>query len=141
MNTLRLLRPTERIKENSVIIDDKVKTSYVTQQVKDRDGAIIVFLNHSDDIVGIVLSSIDSADSGYVFFKSELLLDPVNNKMVPHHRLATEQEVQELQSRHVSMHRLPILRMTDPIRRWHNFERGTIVAIDRPSSTYFRQVT
>lgn len=141
MDTLRHLRSTERIEFQDAIIDNKDKTSYVTQKINDRNGAIIIFPNHSDDVVGIVLSSIDPADSGYVFFNSELMLDPVNNKMVPSHRLAIEQEIQDLQSKHVSMHTLPILEMTDPIRRWHNFERGTIVAIDRPSSTYFRRVT
>lgn len=140
MDTLRLLRPDEHIEEKHAVIDDKAKTSYVTQQIKDRGNAIIVFLNHSDDVVNIVLSSIDPADSGYVFFQSELLLDPVNNKMVPVHRLITDQEMQHLQSMHISMSRLPVLKMTDPIRRWHNFERGAIIAIERPSSTYFRRV-
>jgi hypothetical protein len=30
--------------------------------------------------------------------------------------------------------------MLDPIRRWHNFPKGSIVAIERPTGTYFRRV-
>ncbi len=140
METLVNLRNSESIAELDVLIDDKSKTTYVIENVLDRDNKILVFNNHSEDVVSIVLSEIDPRDSGYVFFASELNLDPLNNCMVPTHRLATPQEMSDLQNKHIPKNKLPILRMLDPIRRWHNFPADSVIAIDRPDGTYFRLV-
>jgi DNA-directed RNA polymerase subunit H (RpoH/RPB5) len=106
-----------------------------------RDGAVLVFVNHSDDVVDTVLSEVDPRDSGYLFFASELRLNPVDNRMVPPHRVATPEEIQTLNDRRIPLGKLPVLRMLDPIRRWHNFPLGSVVAIERPDSkTYFRRV-
>ena len=141
METLINLRSHERVRELHGFVDDKSKTAYVTEQVLNREGRILVFVNHSDEIVNIVFNEIDPMDSGYVFFASELQLDPINNCMVPKHRLATNDEIQDLVNRHIPLRKLPLIRMLDPIRRWHNFPLGSIVAIERPSKIYFRRVT
>ncbi len=141
METLRNLRSHERIKVIEGFVDDKSKTAYVTVELQKRDGAILVFMNHSDDIVELVLSEVDPSDSGYMFFASELLVDPINSNMVPKHRLATAEEITDLANRHIPFNKLPILRMLDTVRRWHNFKQGSIVAIDRESGTYFRRVS
>lgn len=140
METLVNLRNLESIAELDVLIDDKSKTTYVIENVLNRNNKILVFNNHSEDVVSIVLSEIDSRDSGYVFFASELNLDPLNNCMVPTHRLATPHEMSDLQKKRISKNKLPILRMLDPIRRWHNFPAESVIAIDRPDGTYFRLV-
>jgi DNA-directed RNA polymerase subunit H (RpoH/RPB5) len=140
MDTLKSVRSSEPIKVLSGLVDDKSKIAYVSVELQNRNGAIIVIEKHSDDIVKQVLNSIDPRDSGYVFFASELRLDPLNNISVPAHRLATRDEVRELIEKHVPVHKLPILRMLDPVRRWHNFSEGSVVAIERPSGTYFRRV-
>lgn len=140
METLVNLRSGERIVELEGMVDDKSKTAYVTVELQKREGAILVFLNHSDDVVRVVLDEIDPQESGYVFFASELLIDPINNRMVPKHRLATAQEIGDLKSRHIPLQKLPVLCMLDSVRRWHNFARGSIVAVERPESTYYRLV-
>lgn len=140
MDTLVNLRAQERVAVIEGAVDDKSKTAYVTVELQKRDGAILVFINHSDEIVELVLSEIDPSDSGYIFFASELLVDPINNNMVPEHRLATADEIKNLASRHMPFNKLPILRMLDPVRRWHNFKQGSIVAVDRKGGTYFRRV-
>lgn len=140
METLVNLRSKERVLQLEGLVDDKSKTAYVTERVMSRDGAILVFLNHSDDVVDIVLNEIDPHDSGYIFFASELQLDPINNRMVPTHRPATPDEIKQLKDRRIPWKKLPVLRMLDPVRRWHNFPARSVVAIDRPDGTYFRRV-
>lgn len=140
MDTLTKFRKHERIVNLYGPVDDKSKTAYVTVELQKRDGAILIFMNHSDDIVKIVLNEIDPIDSGYIFFASELQLDPLNNKMVPKHRLATHEEKEELIKKYIPKHKLPILCLLDPIRRWHNFPKGSIVTVERPAGNYFRRV-
>jgi DNA-directed RNA polymerase subunit H (RpoH/RPB5) len=140
MDTLKKIRSNERIVELHGNVNDKSRAAYVTVELQRRDGAILIFTNHTDEIVKIVLNEIDPRDSGYIFFASELQVDPLNNKIVPVHRLATLEEKKELIEKHIPKHKLPILWMLDPIRRWHNFPKGSIVAIERPTGTYFRRV-
>lgn len=140
MDTLVNLRCNERIVLVKGMVDDKSKIAYVTVELQNRNGAVLVFANHSDDMVDAVLSEIDPSDSGYVFFASELEVDPVNNAMVPPHRYPTQDEVEELARRRIQANKMPVLRMLDPVRRWHNFQLGSVVAIDRPDGTYFRVV-
>ena len=135
------LRNKERVELLHGLVDDKSKTGYVTEQLLNRrDGAVLVFVNHSEDVVDAVMSEIDPRDSGYLFFASELRLNPVDNCMVPPHRVATLEEINTLNDRRIPHGKLPVLRMLDPIRRWHGFPEGSIVAIDRPDGTYFRMV-
>ena len=61
-------------------------------------------------------------------------------RVVPPHRVATPEEIKTLNDRRIPPGKLPVLRMLDPIRRWHGFQEGSIVAIDRPDGTYFRMV-
>ena len=138
METLINLRSSERVVILEGSVDDKSKIAYITVELQNREGAILVFANHSDDVVELVLKEIDPRDSGYIFFASELQVDPVNNHMVPTHRHATKDELRCLQDKRVPISKLPVLRMLDPIRRWHNFQQGTIVAIERSNGVYFR---
>ena len=143
MQTLQNIRPGEGIKklEGEVLVGSDMV--YVTVELQRREGSILVFMNHSDDIVSTVLGGIDPEDSGYIFFSSELGIDPINNCMVPKHREATEDEIEGLRNRRIPLNKLPIIRMLDPVRRWYNFRKGTIVAIERNGSTgntYFRRV-
>ena len=98
-----------------------------------------------DDIIDELLHNIEPTDSGYVFFEYELDVDPINSPMVPRHRLATDKELAYLEDICVPRSKLPVIRMKDPIRRWHNFEPRSIIAIDRPAGestkTYFRIVS
>ena len=140
ISSLTKIRKHERIVKLYGPVDDKSKTAYVTVELQKRDDAILLFMNHSDDIVKIVLNEIDPQERGYVFFASELRLNPINNNMVPTHRLATEKEKKELIENSIPIHKLPILRMLDPIRRWHNFPKGSVITIERPTEKYFRRV-
>lgn len=140
IETLVNLRCRERVVILEGLVDDKSKIAYVTVALQNRDGAILVFANHSDDVVELALKEIDPCDSGYIFFASELKVDPVRNHMVPKHRLVTGDELQYLKDKRVPISKLPVLRMLDPIRRWHNFEQGAIVAIERGNGVYFRIV-
>ena len=141
METLRNIRPREPVRELTGKVIRRADTDYlVSYLAEDRKGHILVVINHSDAIVQDFLESMNPEDSGYLFFASELEVDPINSCMVPRHRIATDGEIDGLKDSRVPESKLPVLRMLDPIRRWHNFPRGSIVAIDRPDGTYFRIV-
>lgn len=141
MDTLRRIRRGERITELTEDVSSRQDLAYITVELQKRDKHILIVKSHSRDIVRPVLKQIDPDDSGYIFFASELMLDPLNNCMVPEHRIATKCEIDGLLSRKIPLDRLPVLRMVDPIRRWHNFPRGSIIAIERADdSLFFRRV-
>ena len=140
MDTLKSIRPDERIVILEGSVDEKSKITYVSVELQNREGAILIFMNHSDDIVEMILNEVDPQESGYMFFASELRLDPLNNTAVPKHRLATPDEVEKLKFRRMDINKLPVLRMSDPVRRWHNFPKGYVVAVERRDGTYFRRV-
>jgi hypothetical protein len=51
------LRNRERVELMHGLVDDRSKTGYVTEQLLNkRDGAVLVFVNHSDDVVDAVMS-------------------------------------------------------------------------------------
>ena len=146
METLTEVRKGERITELIREIVSSPDIAYLTVELKERKGNILVVTNHSDEIVKTVLNEINPEDSGYIFFASEILLDPLNNCMVPKHRIATSEEIDKLLCNKIPLDKLPIIRMRDPIRRWHNFPRGSVIAIERThesrtdTNLYFRRV-
>jgi DNA-directed RNA polymerase subunit H (RpoH/RPB5) len=133
MDTLRAIRNNEYVKEATGDVMSPSDMAYVKVELQQRGDDILVFMKHSDNMVNVVLREMDREDSGYVFFASELDIDPLNNNMVPKHRIATNSEIDELIGRRVPLDKLPILRMLDPVRRWHNFPRGSVVVIERPT--------
>ena len=131
MDTLINIRRGERITELTKEVATIADTAYLTVELLRREENILVVMNHSDDIVKTVLNGIDPKDSGYIFFASELLLDPLNNRMVPKHRMSTDEEIDKLLYNKIPLDKLPILPMVDVVRRWHNFPQGSIITIER----------
>lgn len=136
---METLRPDEQI----VVIDDEnVDPTFVSLKIKERKkDTILVFVSVSDDVAEQVLLYINPEDSGYAFFPLDIDVDPLNNNMVPRHRLATDEEMQKhIFDKYIPLRKLPILSMLDPIRRWLNFPKGSVIAIERPGGLYFRRV-
>ena len=142
METLRKLRPDENIYEYCEKVEDKKRDIANMIQAKLKNKVdIMIIKNHSKEIVDIILDSISTEESGYIFMQSEIDIDPINNPMVPLHRLAEREELMWLEEKQIPYKCLPVLRMKDPIRRWHNFSLNEIVAIERPGNRpYFRKV-
>ena len=143
MNTLRSLRSQERIVELDYPLYQKPDDafSYVRSALtRCEQDCILVFTQHSEDMKDVILNEIDPEKSGRIFFASELIIDPINNKMVPKHRLATQEELDNLAKRKIPLNKLPILRMLDPIRRWYNFPKNSVVAIERSQSDGFQSI-
>ena len=141
MDTLKKLRPRETIEMYDEPVNDKTEIPYLIIALKEKQTrSIIVVTNHSDEMIDVVLDEIDPVESGHLFFESELEADPVNNCMVPNHRLATAEELDNLKFRGIRKASLPVIKMTDPIRRWHNFPAGSIVAVEREEGPYYRRV-
>lgn len=142
METLKRIRPNEDVVEYEKIVNDKNSVAYLLDEVKDISNFILIVKHHSDEVVDVALDQIDPEKSGNIFFYSEVELDPVNNCMVPKHRLATKSEIDFMQSRNIDIKTIPVISMMDPIRRWYNFRKRSIVAIERGTdNVYFRRVT
>ena len=144
METLRRLRPAERIEDYTNHVCDKQSVASLLDALIPvrRDGAIMVVKHHSDALIDTVLREILPEDSAFVFLQSELDVDPINSPMVPPHRLATDDELKYLEDIGIPVKMLPVIRMKDPVRRWHNLPVDSVVAIDRPATnTYFRRVS
>lgn len=121
---------------DTLVKDGTVKIYHKPVQIQDN---IIIVKKHSDDIINTVLNEIDETLSSHLFFSSELDIDPTNNCMVPKHRLATQEEISNLKQKKIKISTLPVIKIKDPIRRWHNFPFGSIIAIER-EGLYFRKV-
>lgn len=138
METLRLLR-NEKIIIFSEEISNKKHIAYIHATLIENNNSIIVVDNCTDEMMEKALEEIDPDKSGYIFFQSEINIDPINNNMTPLHRYATNSEKQMLIDKRIVSTSLPVLKMKDPIRRWYNFKIGSIVAIERhDKSLYFR---
>eukprot|EP00850_Spirogloea_muscicola_P015068 SM000112S24010 [mRNA] locus=s112:451574:454129:- [translate_table: standard] len=105
------------------------RSGYQGTILQETSGNIIIIRSHSDDIIGKIIDEIEPEDSANVFLQSELDVDPVNNSMIGW-----------LIGKEIPWHKLPVIKMKDPIRRWHNFPHNSVVAIERDDGTYFRRV-
>lgn len=61
--------------------------------------------------------------------------------MIPKHIALTSEETVAWETQHkLSRFKLPVLRMTDPVRVWFGWPKGTLVRIERPSGMSWRVV-
>jgi len=115
---------------------------FLTEISQIAPNKILIILDYTDEIIQKILDD-NAEDCACFFFRHELRISPITSCMVPRHRIATNTEIHMLQNKYGISKRymLPILKFTDPVRRWHNFERGKIIAIERTEKeTYFRVV-
>lgn len=139
MNTLIKIRPNETIVTYEDPVTNKNCFPTLFYFMKNNKGSIVIIKNHND-IAKMLLTEIDKHDSAFVFFQSELDIDPISNNMVPLHRLASEDEKSWLVENNIPFDMLPILLMKDPIRRWYNFPYKSVIYIERKNKPYFRIV-
>lgn len=123
METLRLLR-NEKIIIFSEEISNKKHIAYIHATLIENNNSIIVVDNCTDEMMEKALEEIDPDKSGYIFFQSEINIDPINNNMTPLHRYATNSEKQMLIDKRIVSTFLPVLKMKDPI------DDGTILKSD-----------
>ena len=144
METLKQLRPYEYeniYKYTDRVEDKKRDITKIIQNKIQNEANIMIVTNHTIEMVDVILESFSTEEIAYIFMQSEIDTDPIKNPMVPLHRLARPEELKWLDEKNIPYECLPVLRMTDPIRRWHNFNLKSIIAIDRPGNRpYFRRV-
>jgi DNA-directed RNA polymerase I, II, and III subunit RPABC1 len=76
----------------------------------------------------------------------QLLIDITEHALVPNHRMLTQEQTAKLLSTlGVSLSKMPKLLHSDPIARFYNFPKGSVIEITRnnglqQSSSYFRCV-
>lgn len=71
-----------------------------------------------------------------IFSEKEMMYCPLDHERVPHHRLATPDEIQNLPTG-----KLPIIRTYDIVSRWLGFIENDIIAIERKDGVYYRKVS
>lgn len=92
----------------------------------------LIILNDKLDIFPKIPAKYHSS----IFFRYEILFNPTKHILVPRHRLATEDEIQSIRSDL----NLPKIYSADIICRWNNFPLGSIIAIERKNTVYFRKL-
>lgn len=67
-----------------------------------------------------------------LFSVDELGFNVTKHRLVPKHEKAADSEVQQLK---MHLDKIPSILITDPVARFHGFERGTLVKISRHDNT------
>jgi DNA-directed RNA polymerase subunit H (RpoH/RPB5) len=147
MNILREIRNNPQLKGiYTEEVQDKKELSIVVTMVQtyfNQDGGnnyIIIINGNSSNLLKDLLDLLPTEFYSKVFFADELKICPMDNILVPTHRLATEEEIRNLHKRHILLNTLPIILISDKVARWYGWKVKTIIAIERPDGIYFRRV-
>lgn len=81
-----------------------------------------------------IWGKIPSSYHRYIFREEELKYCPLDHERVPRHRLATQEEIDNL-----PRGELPVIYTHDIICRWLGFQVNDIIAIER-KSIYYRRI-
>jgi DNA-directed RNA polymerase subunit H (RpoH/RPB5) len=111
-----------------IVINRSTDFETIVQHIE--DGYLIVVNNQE-----IKWDNIPSKYHSFVFRKDELTYSPIDHERVPRHRLATQEEIDQL-----PRGQLPIIRTYDIVCRYLGFKENDIIAIERKSSVYYRRV-
>lgn len=116
-------------------IYDKSSVGTLIQALTECSPSILIVMNYkifNHDIYHFI----PPQDTSRLFLRKELAINPTFGVMALKHRIATNQEIQQLE---IDLHKLPKLLILDVQRRWYNFASGQVIAIER-TNTYYRIV-
>lgn len=75
-----------------------------------------------------------------VFLFDDLMINLPKHELVPKHIPVTKDHVLAVLGSVLNVNDLPVLLKTDPIVRWYNFKKGTLVKIENPMMPSYRIV-
>ena len=75
-----------------------------------------------------------------IFLFDELLIDLPRHELVLAHKVVTEDTLKEYLGTHMNKFDLPVLPIYDPVARWYDFPKDSIIFIDNPVIPSFRIV-
>ncbi len=84
-------------------------------------------------------------DNLEVFFDDDMLINKIDNILVPKHIMLTQEEQDQIRKEYgFNKIEIGIIKESDPIARYYNLKPGNIIRIERPSvnsgiAIYFRQ--
>lgn len=111
-----------------------------------KTSAIFNFLNTYKKHIAIIIApsiskrALEDIESKYenteIFIEHELMINLVDNALVPEHELLTsEEEVEFFKAYNVKKKNMPKVYLSDPVSRYYNAKVGNVFRIKRPSPT------
>lgn len=98
-----------------------------------RDTNIIMY---NDTITTFAKSALDEIQNIELFSHKELSYNVTHHSFVPKHILVSEEEKQQILTRFkVSVKKMPVIQISDPVCRYYNAKEGQMFKIIRKSNT------
>lgn len=123
------------IKANNAIFDISARSP---------NFVVVLYINqyNRDGLLQELLDALLPRDYSKIFFVDELIVNPIDNKMVPKHELCSNKAVTKLLHKYsITIDALPKILLRDPIVRWYGWEVGDIIKVTRPKGElYYRMV-
>lgn len=117
---------------------EEILKSIISESLTKTDIVIIL----PDEFTKKEITSDLLTDRMTIFSESEMKFDPTSNRYVPKHEKASQEELDEMENKHIKFEDLPVINAKDPICKWYGFKKGEVIRIDRDYSdeVFYRYV-
>ena len=139
-DTFREIRKNPKINFEHAKISEKSDMINILHLLRESDeNMILVIKGNKKKFLPEMMRIAEKEDYSKFFFRSEIKTCPLKHDLVPRHRLATEEELENLEKRKIPISSLPKIKMEDIIIRWHGWKHG-VIAIERDEGVYYRRI-
>lgn len=136
----REIRKNPKINFEYVKISEKSDMINILHLLREDDeNMILIIKGDRQKFLPEMMKIVEKEDYSKFFFFSEIKMCPLKHDLVPKHRLATKEELENLKKRKIPFSSLPKIKMEDIIVRWYGWKQG-IVAIERDEEIYYRRI-
>jgi len=104
---------------------------------QDDENMILIIEGDKQKFLPEMMKIVEKEDYSKFFFHSEIKTCPLDHNLVPKHRFATKEELENLKKRNIPLSSLPRIKLQDIIIRWYGWKSG-IIAIERNEEIYYR---
>lgn len=115
-------------------------TRSINSLLRRIEGEDTIFVFKNEKTFSIVEQKVEEHNLPKVFLRDELILCPMENNMVPHHTIMSEDDITCKLQYHNS-YQLPRILFSDPIVRWNGWKCGSYIEISRgDDKKYYRHL-